>query len=417
MLTFIALITTIVVLAIGILGSFLNLCVFSHEAMRKISTFHFLLYLTAIDILVLGFGSSNALLLYGFNFEIRDVSDWTCRLETFLTSFLRHLSSHTLVAVNIDRVLEMCKKNMNQFWGDGWIKRLVYTVRKSTNKIGLCMLVIIASVALFNCHFLIFLKLNDPSNHRSIINNTNPNNKSSENYQSQFSHLQQGLSNRTDIQKSLKVCFPLKKTQYYDFLVNKWVFLDMAFYSLVPFVIMSICSYVILVELRKQSAELVATNSRMNGRIMRKKRQYRKILIMLLSTNVFFLVCSVLFSLFNISNHPENETPALFNFRLLAYASNSFNFIFYGLFAEKYRRVLVGFFARILQIPNRPRNHLQSQPSNRTQESNFFFNQTESSHSNRSDPQYLDNNQHIRVHFHRHILENGEQDSLAFSRV
>ena len=82
----------VLIITIGVVGSCFNLYVFSRKTMRKHTTFHFLLYLSLIDILVLGFCSSNALLLYGFDFDLKNLSDWSCRIEAFLTSFLRHLS-------------------------------------------------------------------------------------------------------------------------------------------------------------------------------------------------------------------------------------------------------------------------------------------------------------------------------------
>lgn len=114
---------------------------------------------------------------------------------------------------------------------------------------------------------------------------------------------------------------------------------------------MSICSVIILVRIQNTSQNyflsLFKTNENQltrTGRNNLEKRlkRNRQILYMLLLTNSYFLLSllpyCVLFILFNGLN------IALSFFNLLIhtfmYTNNAFNFIFYGIFSQKYRETL-----------------------------------------------------------------------------
>jgi hypothetical protein len=389
MVTLICLVLISSVLTIGILGSFLNLYVFSRKTMRKHSTFRLLLYLSLIDILVLSYCSLNAIVKYGFGFEFESLSDWSCRIETFLYSFLRHFSSLTLIIVNVNRALAICEQKLNEFWSTK-VKNVVLRVSKSKNKIGIIMLLIVILTTVFNGHYLYFLKLNgklgDGAN-PSITNTSTETyhqmrvNKSMESYQYHTNE-----SNETS--KESLFCFPLKDSKYHDFLV-KWVYLDLFVYSLIPFFFLSACSLIIVVQVRKQNARLIAnlakTSLSSSQRIKQSKnKKNRKMLIMLLSTNTFFLICSLSFCFFNIKNNSQRAKSGSFDYILFSYSNNAFNFIFYGLFAEKYRQVLYNIFARSTPIRDPMNRHKPQRHPNKTGQSTpthstFFSNKTKSS--------------------------------------
>jgi len=59
--------------------------VFGKKAMRKISTFRFLFYLSLSDLLVLLVGATDVLINNIFQFEIRTYSNSLCKLHTFTT--------------------------------------------------------------------------------------------------------------------------------------------------------------------------------------------------------------------------------------------------------------------------------------------------------------------------------------------
>jgi hypothetical protein len=98
--------------SLGLIGNILNMIVFGKKKMKRVSTFRFLLYLSLADLLVLLVCSSDALLKFGFLIEIRLYSTIVCKLHTFATYFLTHLSSMILMAVGIDRALVVNNKSI-----------------------------------------------------------------------------------------------------------------------------------------------------------------------------------------------------------------------------------------------------------------------------------------------------------------
>jgi len=93
------------IILIGFFGNLLNLIVFSSKTMRKNSTFRYLFYLSAIDLLVLITCTTDSLLAYVYYIMIRLQSDFFCKIHTFMSYFLTDMSSLILMIVSIDRVL------------------------------------------------------------------------------------------------------------------------------------------------------------------------------------------------------------------------------------------------------------------------------------------------------------------------
>jgi hypothetical protein len=71
----------IAVLFVGVLGNICNLIVFGKKKMRKWSTFRFLLYLSASDLLVLLIAVTDILIKNTIEFEIRSYSIFTCKFH------------------------------------------------------------------------------------------------------------------------------------------------------------------------------------------------------------------------------------------------------------------------------------------------------------------------------------------------
>ena len=84
---------------------------FGKKSMRKISTFKFLFYKSALDILVLLFGATDIVVKNTLDFQIRINSNFLCKVHTFFTYFVTHASSLILMAVSIDRVIIMMNSN------------------------------------------------------------------------------------------------------------------------------------------------------------------------------------------------------------------------------------------------------------------------------------------------------------------
>jgi predicted membrane channel-forming protein YqfA (hemolysin III family) len=58
------------IIVVGVIGNTINVVVFSRKTMRSTSTFRFLLYLSLFDMMVLLVCSTEALIEFGFDFEV-----------------------------------------------------------------------------------------------------------------------------------------------------------------------------------------------------------------------------------------------------------------------------------------------------------------------------------------------------------
>ncbi len=103
----------LIIILVGVLGNLMNLIVFSSKTMRKNSIFQYLLYLSLIDLLVLLVCAIDSLLSFDFLIMIRLKSNLTCKIHTFLSYLLTHMSSFILIIVNINRVLKIKYNNIN----------------------------------------------------------------------------------------------------------------------------------------------------------------------------------------------------------------------------------------------------------------------------------------------------------------
>jgi hypothetical protein len=147
--------------------------------MRKITAFRYLFYLSAIDLLVLLVCSTDASLTFGFSIQVRLFSRLACKLHTFLTYFLTHMSSVVLTAVSIDRVVVLY--SMKKFIGP-------FGKSYRTEK-AICALALL--IAFLNVHYIIYLDLN-------VVD-----------YETQFN--------------TTFMCFPTDDSAYFYFLSYIWV--------------------------------------------------------------------------------------------------------------------------------------------------------------------------------------------------
>ena len=171
-----------IIICVGIIGNILNLFIFSRKQMLKISTFRFQFYLSITDLLVLSICATNALLEFGFNIDLKIKSDSVCRIHTFLSSLLRHLSSVLLMMVNVERLMVVLNsKSMSKLYGlskrsksksksselliNDRIKiHRSYNINTSyfnLNRVDLTALITTFALVVINFHYLAFLNLNE----------------------------------------------------------------------------------------------------------------------------------------------------------------------------------------------------------------------------------------------------------------
>ena len=136
------------IILIGLFGNIMNLKVLANKEIRKMSTFRFLLYLSIIDIMVLTICAVDSVMTYGFNIEVRQMSSFICKIHTFFTYFLTHMSSIVLMCVSIERLSVVCSSVNHSF---------LRPTRNSTfksNRIEKILLIITVILVFFNIHYL-----------------------------------------------------------------------------------------------------------------------------------------------------------------------------------------------------------------------------------------------------------------------
>nr|QVK45802.1 G protein-coupled receptor [Proales similis] len=310
---------------IGCVGNLLNLLVFSRAKMRQVSTFRYLCYLSLFDLLVLMICASEVVLRFGYQFDIRSSSIAVCRVHTFLTYSLTHLSSILLMVVSIDRAVVINRSTVPSKRGNrrkaksSTLGRLLnpFTLisRLGFHPVDKVIILILILVTVLNSHYLIFLNLNE--------------------FKGDFKG------------ETFFICYPAENSLYNTFLNDIWTWIDTSIYSVVPFVVMAVCSYVILISIRKKSQKflnglLEHGNQTNKQKIYKRIRRNRQVFYMLLLTNFYFLAsllpCCIAFAIFK-GTESRSEIGQLL-VHLLLYSNYSFNFIFYGVSSQRFREEL-----------------------------------------------------------------------------
>jgi hypothetical protein len=351
------------IILLGVFGNILNIIVFSHKTMLKMSTFRLLFYLSIIDLLVLLVCTTDALFTFGFLVEIRLFSTLMCRIHTFLTYFLTHMSSIVLMIVSIDRALVVCNKSVVGLLSNKKIKKRSSKNKQENeklsgennrsfrfkfkfivlNRVEKLLILVVLMLILINGHYLLFLEIN--SIDLVVI-------KDALNSFHEFKLLKE-LVNQTKLitdtaANDFKICFPMNETNYNYFLNYIWIWIDTLIYSIIPFIVMVVCSVIILTEISKTKSKLFLNNQR-NKKICRKRsKRNKQLFIMLLVTNLYFVFCSLPLCVtmtYNKLKYDQNETSFLQTFlHIMAYSNNSVNFLFYLMFSQKYRLVIGNLF-------------------------------------------------------------------------
>lgn len=292
------------------------------------------------------------------------------------------MSSVILMVVSIDRALVIYNRRMSQILGslrnfqknyiNKSIKNIFSRIFSNFHTVDLVIMGICGVLLILNGHYLIFLDLNktkinigdtlksidmDYLYSSSLSDNNYLNNTFNASYYSEFTYtLLKDIENI-----NFNVCFPLEHTFYYFFLNYIWIWIDIAVFCLVPFVIMSISSAIILVIVLKANRSYYERvnsqnfNNNWNGEFYKKRlRRNRQIFSMLLLTNSYFLISLLPYSVSFIygKNFEFEETYLQLIVHIIMYTNNAFNFIFYGVLSQKYRQelkeILLKFKNRIL---------------------------------------------------------------------
>lgn len=137
-----------IILGLGIFGNLVSMLIFAKKSLKKYTTFRFLFLLSLVDICVLLTGCGDILLQVYFNFNIRLLNEYFCKIHSFMVIFFTHSSSMILLFMSVDRAIVISIVRRNQ--------TTKVTATKSNTNTNKIFLFIFALIALLNIHFLLF---------------------------------------------------------------------------------------------------------------------------------------------------------------------------------------------------------------------------------------------------------------------
>lgn len=213
-----------------------------------------------------------------------------------------------------------------------------FEIRSRFHIVDIAVISIFSVLILLNIHFLFFFNIVQLPKIPIL-------NSASMNYS-----FQQNISNSSD---TVLKCFTTSGTKYQFFLINIWIFIDMFAHSLIPFIVMSLCSSIIFVWIHRTSRKYfrILSNIGQLGKnhVIRRLKRNRQLLIMILLRNCYFLVTILpyltYFLMIKRKIIPISQ-PVLFTMHTLMYTNNSINFLFYGISSQKYREQLYLIFVK-----------------------------------------------------------------------
>lgn len=336
----------VVLLFVGVIGNSMCLFIFSQKNMRKNSTFIYLKFLAIIDLFVLSLGLGDIVILSYYNLNLRNKSLIMCRLMTFLIYSLSHLSSFILASVSIDRA----------------IATNFITFSKSYCKPDTAYKIISVDIAIsvfINFSHLIFIG-------KKAAVNADDDNASTTDYVN-------NPYNRTD-EEFMFTCESTNNTKlnniYHKLMENYFSWIDLACYAIIPFIIMGVCTFLIVRVLFRSnrrlnksetshggggkkeasssstpsSKNLLSKNKTANvgGANRANKAKHLTYTLIILNCLFFCLVGPLMIMLVVFSAEKLYTTKKIIsNFvYMLAYANHSFNFVLYGFSSPPFRQEL-----------------------------------------------------------------------------
>ena len=391
------------ILSMGIVGNTVNILIFAKEHMRSSPTLRFLLYLSIADLIVLIMGISEVLLKSDYSLGLRDSSLFVCNIQKFVSYSSTYVSSCLTVAVNVYRAKIISNlSHLNRKMIQTKRVRFKRALNQTNSLIDNVTKLIIIFVCVINIHFILLLRpshlvtFDNDSTFLIVNNETNMNNiplqfrkrprtllafnayhqkvglfryrsnsiktaaynlsSSTQRFvslkqQNQTTNLN-SLNN--DYNHDVFKCLPWQNSFYEHFLVNAWLWIDLSIFSVIPFVSMSFCSIVIIVNLMRLNQSYtnrLALNANPFTKHIytRKLRNNMQISFMLISSNLYFLLTMCIFWAW--FTQIENKRQETFRTNVkqtlvytLLYSNNAFGILFYGLFSTKYRREVVRLF-------------------------------------------------------------------------
>ena len=205
--------------------------------------------------------------------------------------------------------------------------------------VDVTVIIIVVVIAFLNIHYLFFLRMYSQVNLNFLSG-----------------LLLDNLLSYDDSFLLKNKCLAETNSDYETFLKHYFFWIDMSVYSIIPFVVMCVCSLIIAVELRRVNTnyfQLVANKDHGLNRnnFLRKIKKNRQICVMLFNSNFYFFFVMlqywICFFLFKNSVGKYEILSTLQSFvYIFLYTNNAFEFLIFGITSEKYRMELYRIIAK-----------------------------------------------------------------------
>ena len=301
-------------LLIGLTGNILSILILSRQRMCGTTTSVYLRVLAVVDFLALIVSLLREMINYCFSFDIVDLTDLSCKLQSWLTYNATGLSCWLLSVIAIDRLVSI-KYPL-------WTK--THCTRTSAVMVAFIMTAI---VLLLNSHMLWIL------------------NKS----EIQFN------SNYSNMSIALEVTCQATSRQFVVFWDRIWPICVLVLYSILPIICLITCNIFLLCKLVKRNKKFPSVH-RGKGKKAQSNGDLRSITIMLIAVCLFFIIVTIPVCVYVITlpflypSTPQGvarQTLAWSIAGLLLYSNHTFNFLIYCLAGSLFRQELIKAFQEV----------------------------------------------------------------------
>ena len=275
--------------------------------MKKSVSSTYLLGLSIADLLVLYVCLMRDWIRY-MTVDVRNVADWTCKIQYWLHYALLDLSVWLLTALTLDRFISTLKPFTEKF----------ICTKRHAKVIIMCVLVV---DLIIHSHFLFGMELKQTRDKNEHVGST---------------------------------CGP-NSVGYAHFFKYYWHHIDLALYSIIPFIILSVSNvyiiYRIISNKRNLNGRRASTKSSMKRTSAMSRLLVALSIIFIVSTApiCIYLICKPYFIPEDVPSSIQEEDPWYAFVKILMYMNNTVNFILYCISGSKFRTELKRLFKGMAQ--------------------------------------------------------------------
>ncbi|XP_074651651.1 uncharacterized protein LOC141906302 [Tubulanus polymorphus] len=137
------------------------------------------------------------------------------------------------------------------------------------------------------------------------------------------------------------------REHFRHFINEVWVWIDLLIYSLIPWVVLSVCNVAIVFRVRQINRRVTA-NSILSGSSASRRSKLTSMTVMLLVVNTSFLITTMPFAIYVLCKveHLSRIRQELIyeSLYLLSYTNNAINFLLYVISGAKFRAAILELF-------------------------------------------------------------------------